>query len=73
MNIRRLKGEIIATYGTQNAFAGAMNWSINKVSRMMRGKYKPDTDEVAKIVGSLNLTAQKYYEIFLPSISPNGE
>ena len=44
----------------------------NKVSKMVCGKYKPDTDEVAAIVSALHLTEQQYWNIFfLPNLSPN--
>lgn len=73
MNTRRLKAEIIAEYGTQAAFAHAIGWHTNKVSKIIREKYKPDTDEVAKISDVLHLDERRYCEIFLPRISPFGE
>ena len=73
MNLNRLKGEIVATYGTQNEFARAMHWHKNKVSKLVCGKYKPDTDEVADITTALNLDKEKYCEIFLTKKSPNGD
>ena len=47
MDLQRLKGEIVAVYGTQLEFSKAIGWHKNKVSKMVCGKYKPDTDEVA--------------------------
>ena len=73
MNRRKLKGEIVAVLGSQNAFADAVGWHKNKVSKMMTGKYKPDTDEVAAIVEALNLSNDKFTEIFSPAKSPNGD
>lgn len=73
MNLNRLKGEIIAVFGTQNAFCTAIGWHKSKVSRLITGKYIPNVDEAAQISLLLSLPSEKYYEIFLPQKSPNGE
>lgn len=73
MNLNRLKGEIIAVYGSQLAFAQHIAWNENKVSRLLTGKYKPDTDDVGIIVEALDLSAEKFVDIFLPKKSPNGD
>ena len=73
MDLYRLRGEIVAEYRTQTAFADAIGWHKNKVTKMLTGKYKPDTDEVAEIADLLHLDASKFCDIFLPKISPNGE
>lgn len=73
MNIKRLKAEIIAEYGTQGAFATAIGWHRNKISKIMQNKYKPNTDEVAEITQALHLDEKRYCDIFLPVLSPNGE
>lgn len=66
MNLNRLRGEIIAVFGSQNAFASHINWHKNKVSRLLTGQYKPDTDEVGVITKALDLSADKFLDIFLP-------
>lgn len=73
MNIQRLRGEIVAEFKTQQAFAKVIGWHKNKVSRMMSGYYKPDMDEVAVIADALKLDERKYCDIFLPNKSPNGD
>lgn len=73
MDLCRLRGEIVAGYRTQSAFADAIGWHKNKVTKMLTGKYKPDTDEVAKIAGLLHLDEPKFCDIFLPRKSPNGD
>ena len=73
MNTRRLKAEIIAEYNTQDAFANAMGWHKNKVSKMIQGHYKPNIDEVAKMVEMLHLDERQYCHIFLPQKSPYGD
>lgn len=73
MNLNRLKGEIIAVYGTQDSFSNAIKWHRNKVSRLINGQYVPNINEAAEISSLLNLSPEKYYEIFLPSKSPNGD
>lgn len=73
MNLRRLKGEIVAVYGTQAAFADHVSWHKNKVSRLVTGQYKPDMDDVDVIVSALDLTPDKFLEIFMPTKSLNGD
>lgn len=73
MDLRRLRGEIAAEYKTQVAFASAIGWHKNKVSKMLLGEYKPDTDEVAVMASALHLDERRYCDIFLPKKSPNGD
>lgn len=73
MNIDRLRGEIVARYRTQRAFADCIGWHPNKLSKMMQGKYRPDTDEVASITSALNLSERQFCDIFLTRKSPNGD
>ena len=73
MDLCRLRGEIVAEYRTQTAFADAIGWHKSKVTKMLTGKYKPDTDEVAEIAGLLHLDVPKFCDIFLPKNSPFGE
>lgn len=74
MNIGRLRGIIAEKYRTQSAFALAMGWTNNKMSKMMTGKYKPDVDEVGKITKLLALDEHQYMEIFyLPFSSTIGD
>ena len=73
MNLNRLKGEIVAACGTQAAFAKKINWHKNKVSRLVTGQYKPETDDVDVIVRALDLDADRFLDIFLPIKSPNGD
>ena len=73
MDRNRLHGEIVTRYKTQSSFAQAIGWHQNKVSKMLRGTYKPDTDEVALIADVLQLDERRYCDIFLPRESPNGD
>jgi len=73
MELNVLRGEIVRAYHTQNAFADAIGWHKNKVSNMMTGKYKPDTDEVAIIAKALGLSEERFCLIFLPQKSPYGD
>jgi len=68
-----LRGEIVAKYRTQLAFADKIGWHRNKVTKMLNGAYKPDTDEVASIVDVLGLDERRYCDIFLPRKSTNGD
>ena len=73
MDLCRLRGEIVAGYRTQSAFADAIGWHKNKVTKMLTGKYMPDTDELAEMAYLLNLEEKKFCDIFLHSKSPNGD
>lgn len=64
MNTKRLKGEIVAVYGTQIAFGAALGWSKNKVTRMVRGQYLPNVAEAAQIKNLLGLDVQQCEAIF---------
>ena len=66
MNTDVLRGEIAATYRTQANFAGKIGWNCNKVSRLLNGSYKPNTDEIAKIASVLGLSEKQFCNIFLP-------
>lgn len=73
MDINKLRGAIYSKYRSQSAFAASIEWHVNKVSRMMQGKYIPDIDEARLISDKLSLDARKMCDIFLTSPSPNGE
>lgn len=73
MDMCRLRGEIVAEFRTQSAFANAIGWHKNKVTRMLTGKYKPNTDEVAAIADLLQLDEPKFCDIFWAKKSPNGD
>lgn len=73
MNTNRLRGEIVSRFRTQNAFAAYLGWTPNKVSKLLTGKYKPDTDDVATITNALNMDERTFCDIFLPQKSPNGD
>ena len=73
MNVQRLKGEMIAQLGTQKAFARAMHWQENKVTRMLQGRYLANVDEAFEIACVLQLSLRSYRDIFLLQRSPNGE
>lgn len=74
MNIRALRGAVAERFKTQSAFAKALGWSDNKVSRLMTGKHSPDMEEISKITRVLDLSKERYIDIFyLPITSTNGD
>lgn len=73
MDCNKLRGEIVAKFRTQSAFARAIGWHRNKISKLVLGEYKPDTDEVAAIADVLSLNQDEFCSIFLPKTSPNGD
>lgn len=73
MDRTELRIEILRKYGTQSAFAKEIGWNVNKLSKMMQGKYVPDLDEVVFIAEKLKFDEKRFCQIFLPKKSPNGE
>lgn len=73
MNYNILRGEIVAKYKTQNAFAKHIGWHPNKVSLALSGQYKLDTDDIPVFVQALDMTEEVFCKIFLPMKSPNGD
>lgn len=65
MQLLELKGAIVAKYGTQGKFAKEIGWTDNKMSRLVQGSYKPNTDEVVRIIDKLELDEAQYLRIFL--------
>lgn len=73
MDCMKLRGEIVAKHKTQAAFAEAIGWHKNKVSKMLTGQYLPDADEAAKIAEMLDMSDDMFCSIFLPKKSRNGD
>ena len=65
MDIAKLRGQIAAKFKTQTAFAYAIGWNKNKITRMLRGLYNPNTYEVALMIKVLEIPEEQCYEIFL--------
>lgn len=65
MNIDKLRGTIAEKYRTQVAFADALGWNRNKISRLVTGKLVPNINEVAQIAAALRLSNCEFEEIFL--------
>ena len=73
MNLHRLRGEIVANYGTQKRFSEAMGWHQNKVTAMLTGKYIPDVNEANEMAERLRLPENVFCDIFLAKKSPYGD
>lgn len=72
MDKDELRGFISKKFKTQKRFADAIGWHENKVTLLLTGKFKPDTDQVEKISRVLDLTLAEHGKIFLPWLPPNG-
>lgn len=73
MNLNILKGSIYTKFKNQKAFADAIGWHPNKVTRLVQGQFTPDVNQAAEISRVLNLSSDVHLQIFLPTQSPNGD
>lgn len=65
MNYLALCSAVFERYTTQAALCDALRWKKRKVTRLLTGKYQPDTDEAAALSYLLCLTYDEYIQIFL--------
>jgi len=72
INSNSLRAKIYGKYASQAEFSRQIDWDINKINKIIKGKRTPDVDECAKISNILGLSRDEYFDIFLPSLSPNG-
>jgi transcriptional regulator with XRE-family HTH domain len=68
-----LRSRVRARYDTQKAFAAALGWHPNKVTKLLTGKYLPNVDEADDIASLLGFTADERISIFSRQISPKGD
>lgn len=73
INIKVLRSKIFGEFRTQKDFSKAVNWSPNKVSRILNSEIMPDLEDCATLVKVFNLSPDEYFSIFLPDFSPNGD
>ena len=55
----KLRGRIVEKYGTQNAFADAINNSISFISQYLNGKKKLDQPTIDKWADALDISAEE--------------
>jgi hypothetical protein len=65
VNCSKLHGLIVERFGSQAAFSRASGWHQNKISRMIKGSFKPNTDEVTELAALLKMTESEFCDIFL--------
>lgn len=73
INTKLLRGVIYSKYNSQREFTQAVGWSQNKIGRILKGRMIPNIEDCAIICNALSLSREESLNIFLPSISPNGE
>lgn len=73
INIKELRSKIFGEYRTQKEFSKAVNWSPNKVSRILNSEIVPDLEDCSTLIKIFNLSPEEYFSIFLPNYSPNGD
>lgn len=60
-----LKKAIEEKYGTEAALARSIGWSRQRMSKLTNGKKKPDVDDVAILVKSLDLPVNTVFNFFI--------
>ena len=65
MNRSELRSKVFGKFKTQKAFANAINWPEQKVSKLLNGDYVPDVDQASDISNVLNLNEGDFCAIFL--------
>lgn len=73
INTQELKGAVYSKFGTASALSEKMGWNKNKIGNTLKGKYTPDIEECVQLASALELTQKRFCDIFLPSLSPNGD
>ena len=64
MDAVKLWSKIKKKFGSQYKFAEEIGWHRNKVSRMIRGNYIPNINEVMEISGKLHIEGKEFFEIW---------
>ena len=73
INTQLLRGIIYSKFKSQNEFTKAIGWSPNKIGRIVKGTMIPNIEDCNAMMQTLSLTKEEYFQIFLPSLSPNGD
>lgn len=73
INTQLLRGAIYSKFKSQNEFTKTIGWSQNKIGRILKGEMIPNIEDCNAIVNVLSLSIEEYIDIFLPSLSPNGD
>lgn len=55
----KLRGKIVEKYGSQRAFAGAINQSCNTLSRKMHNKMQFSSDDIVSISELLEIPGEE--------------
>ncbi|KAB3527126.1 helix-turn-helix domain-containing protein [Alkaliphilus serpentinus] len=73
INTQLLRGAIYSKFKSQNEFTKTIGWSQNKIGRILKGEMIPNIVDCNAIMKVLSLSKEEYFDIFLPSASPNGD
>ena len=73
MDRSELRSKVFGRFKNQKAFADAIKWSENKVSKLLNGDYVPDVDQASEISDVLDLNEKDFCVIFLNQKSPIGD
>ena len=60
----KLNGRIIEKFGTRGAFATAMGWKLEALSRRLNNKTRWQTDEYIKACDLLDIQPKEIYAYF---------
>lgn len=73
IDTKALRGALYKVYKSQVEFSDDAGWPKNKIGRILNGISIPSIDDSHILLRKLNLSDFEYKQIFLPSVSPNGD
>jgi transcriptional regulator with XRE-family HTH domain len=73
IDTKALRGAIYKAYKSQSQLSDDIGWAKNKIGRILNGTSIPSIEDCHVLMDKLNLSDREYKQIFLPSLSPNGD
>lgn len=71
--IKELSGLIHSKFASEGAFAEAIGCSRQRLSRIINGHQEPDMTDIVAMGNALDQSPVIIAQIFLRSMSPNGQ
>lgn len=73
INKNLLRSKIYGKFNSQAEFSRKIGWGVNRINKILNGKIVPNVNDCANISIILSLTKDEYIDIFMPTLSPNGD
>lgn len=71
--VYELSSLIHGKFRSESEFARKINWSKQRVNKIVNGKMQPSLDDAIEIANALDEPLEKIAQIFLRQKSPNGD